>query len=213
MKIVTLVYEHESTAHTHLLYLNEKEVVAFDAGQQNDTLIRYLTKRDLTLKAIFLTHGHYDHIRGLKYISDNVPVYIFDEEKDFLENPFLNCSKLIKDEKEVIIDRKLNLLKDLEEITFDDAKITLIHTPFHTSGSVVYLINNEALISGDTLFKGVIGRSDLPTSSVRSIENSLSRIIDIYHKYGDMPVCPGHGENTTLKNEIERNPYLKQLVK
>lgn len=209
MKITTLMYDGEFVAHTHLLYLNDKEVVAFDLGQTNDSFKRYLEKHQLTLVAVFLTHGHFDHIRYINKIDDDIPIYIHESDVELISDVYKNCSKDF--DFAFSYDKSVIPLKDLEIIEIKGYKIQIINTPFHTQGSSLYLINESALISGDTLFKSVIGRSDLPTSSRRTINSSLKKIIDIYQKYGDMNVYVGHGENTTLKREIERNIYLRNI--
>ncbi|MCH5180909.1 MAG: MBL fold metallo-hydrolase [Erysipelotrichales bacterium] len=209
MKISTLVYENEFCANTHVLYLNEHEVVAFDLGQSTDSFSRYLKKRNLTLIAVFLTHGHFDHIRYIDKIDRNIPVYIHKDDVELISNAYKNCSVAL--DIPVECKREVIPLEDNDIVEIKDYKIKIINTPFHTNGSSVYLINNAALISGDTLFKGSIGRSDLPSSSPRLINSSLRKILDLYLKYGDMNVYPGHDENTTLKQEIERNFYFKNI--
>ncbi|MCH5171653.1 MAG: MBL fold metallo-hydrolase [Erysipelotrichales bacterium] len=209
MKISTLVYEKEFTSNTHVLYLNDHEVIAFDLGQCTDSFSRYLEKKNLTLIAVFLTHGHFDHIRYIDKIPKEIPIYIHRDDEELISNSYKNCSKDFDTAFEY--DREVIPLDDFEIVEIKDYKIQIINTPFHTLGSSVYLINNSALISGDTLFKGTIGRSDLPTSSPRFINDSLKKILDIYLKYGDMNVYPGHGENTTLKQEVEKNFYFKNI--
>ena len=209
MKISTLVYEKEFAANTHILYVSENEVIAFDLGQSSDSFSRYLTKNNLKLLAVFLTHGHFDHIRYINKIPHNVPIYIHYSDLELISNSYKNCSKDFGIPFEYDLD--IIPLDDMDIVEIKNYKIQIINTPFHTSGSSLYLINDSALISGDTLFKGCIGRSDLPTSSPRLINDSLKKIIDIYLKYGDMNVYPGHEENTTLKQEVERNLYLKNI--
>ena len=77
MKIVTLTYTGDLVANTHLLFLNDRDVVAFDLGQRNDSFKRYIENHNLNLKAIFITHGHFDHICGLKFISKDIRVKPF----------------------------------------------------------------------------------------------------------------------------------------
>lgn len=209
MEIKTLTYAGDLIANTHLLYLDEHDVIAFDLGQTSETFVEYLKKHDLHLLAVFLTHGHFDHIQGLDYINDDVPIYISDIDYPLLTDEYKNCS--IEFQKIIHIKHEVIPLSDQEEIKIHAANIKIIFTPFHTAGSAVYLVNEKFLVTGDTLFKGVIGRSDLPTSTPRKEEDSLRRIKKIYEQYGDMPVFPGHGENTTLKREVEKNFYLRNI--
>lgn len=208
MKIVTLTYTGDLVANTQLLFLNDRDVVAFDLGQRNDSFKRYLENHNLNLKAVFITHGHFDHICGLRFISKDIPLYISKEDAILLTDPYKNCSS---EGTHVIIDNPYIALDALDIIKIDNVEIQVINTPFHTLGSVCYMINHEDLITGDTLFKSVIGRCDLPTSCARFIDKSLKRLKDIYQKYGDMNVYPGHGENTTLKREVEKNFYMRNI--
>lgn len=209
MKVTTLTYKDEFIANTHIVYLTDKDVIAFDCGQSSKTFINHIASHNLNLKAIFLTHGHFDHIRGLDFIDDTIPVYIALDDLELLNDPYKNCSSEFEDK--VSIKRKVFTLSDEEVVTIDGINIQIFFTPFHTLGSSVYLINKEVLITGDTLFKSVIGRCDLPTSKARLVDSSLKRIIEIYHQYGDMPVYPGHGDNTTLAREVEKNFYLRNI--
>lgn len=209
MKVTTLTYKDEFIANTHIVYLTDKDVISFDCGQSSKTFINYIASHNLNLKAIFLTHGHFDHIRGLDFIDDTIPVYIALDDLELLNDPYKNCSSEFEDK--VSIKRKVFTLSDEEIVTIDGINIQIFNTPFHTLGSSVYLINKEILITGDTLFKSVIGRCDLPTSKARLVDSSLKRIIEIYRQYGDMTVYPGHGDNTTLAREVEKNFYLRNI--
>ncbi len=209
MKITTLVYKQGFSANTHLLYLTNSEIVAFDLGQSTDSFARYLKNHELSLRAVFLTHGHFDHIAFVDNIPENIPVYIHYADRELLTNPYKNCSNNMWNP--IKCKRKIIDLQDSDIIKIGSAEIKVINTPFHTMGSSMFLINESYLISGDTLFKGSIGRSDLPTSSPRLMPNSLKKIISLYKEYGDLKVYPGHGENTTLRHEIGNNYYLKNI--
>jgi glyoxylase-like metal-dependent hydrolase (beta-lactamase superfamily II) len=88
-------------------------------------------------------------------------------------------------------------------------KITAIHAPGHTRGSTMFTINNELLITGDVLFAGSIGRTDLPSGSHEAMQKTLkNRVLPLSD---DLRVLPGHGPETTIKYERKNNPYLKEL--
>lgn len=212
MKIKTITYNGEElVANTHIVFINEEEVIAFDMGQVSKSFINYLTNHNLRLVAVFLTHGHFDHIQGLDYLDKDIDVYIHENDYELLTDKYKNCS--VELPKPVIIKHQVHILKDLDTLHFANLNITIYHTPFHTRGSSIYLLegNDNALITGDTLFKSVIGRCDLPTSEVRLVDSSLRKILSIYQKKGDMPVYPGHGDNTYLKREVEKNIYLRNI--
>jgi glyoxylase-like metal-dependent hydrolase (beta-lactamase superfamily II) len=100
-------------------------------------------------------------------------------------------------------------LKHGELIEILDMKITAIHSPGHTKGSTMFSINEELLISGDVLFAGAIGRTDLPSGSHDAMIKTLkTRVLPLSD---DLRVLPGHGPETTIKFERKNNPYLKEL--
>ena len=126
-----------------------------------------------------------------------------------LENPKKNCS-LIFNEKVSLFLNNLYLLDDEDEINFGNKYyFKVIETPFHTNGSVCYLLKSEnALFTGDTLFKGSIGRTDLPEGNEKLIKNSLKKL---YNLDRNLNVYPGHGPNSTLSHEFNTNIYFKNL--
>ena len=126
------------------------------------------------------------------------------EEKEVFENSELNfTSNMSMGDMTVNVDR---YLKDDDEIDFFGKIIKVIHTPGHTKGGVCYLFEN-ILFSGDSLFKGTIGRTDLPTGDYDDLISSLKQKILTLDK--DIKVYPGHGFATTIGEEIENNLFLK----
>ena len=108
--------------------------------------------------------------------------------------------------KEIVVKHQCKLLKDNDIIDVLEDKIQVIHTPFHTKGSVCYyFLNNKLLFSGDTLFKGSIGRDDLPNSDPSKIKQSLE-ILKKLPK--ECKIYPGHGNNSTLEFELNYNYFL-----
>ena len=106
--------------------------------------------------------------------------------------------------------KDLRELKNAEVINLLDMKLTAIHAPGHTRGSMMFTLNEEILISGDVLFAGSIGRTDLPTgSSTQMRETLLKKVLPLDD---DLRVLPGHGPETTIKFERKSNPYLKELT-
>lgn len=184
----------------------------FDSCGNTELIFKYLDKNNLRLKGIFLTHGHFDHIAYLEEMKEKTgaPVYIYESEDAFLSNPHLNLSDLDGADEdptgEMFKLKNADIkLKDGEIIKTDDFDIRVIHTPGHTSGSVCYLAEN-ALFSGDTLFKNSVGRADFPTGNaaeeIKSIKEKLMTL------NGDIKVYPGHGFSTTIEEERKENPYL-----
>lgn len=200
MKIITYAYEEEFASNCHMLYVGEKEVVLFDVGQPNARFYKKLQEKGLIVKAIFLTHAHFDHIQGIDFFSSDIPVYISYQGIEACQNPYENASFL--DGKEVVVHHPLLPLRDQEVVTIEGHEILVIETPFHTLDSLCFLIDRQVLISGDTLFYHGVGRSDLPRGCPRYYSSSMQKLKQIYLQYGNLPVYTGHGKNTTLEEEM-----------
>ena len=162
--------------------------------------------RTRDLRAILLTHGHFDHIWGVEEIRElsGAKVYAYEKEKELCEDASLNVSKGAGRACVVKADQ---YVKDGGEITEAGITCRLLATPGHTSGSCCYYFEaDKILISGDTLFQESVGRTDLPTGSmgtlVRSVKDKLFPLPD------EVKVYPGHGEATTIGHEKKYNPFL-----
>ena len=200
---------NEYTENTYLIN-EKKEVFIIDPGANFTEIDAIVKENEYVVKGILLTHGHFDHLYTLEETQKayNCPVYIFNEERDFLFNPNLNLSSTLN--IPIIFknkDKVITLTKD-SEITLGKEKITLLHTPGHTRGSVCYRYK-RFLFSGDTLFKGTIGRTDLPTSNKKQLMESLKLILKVTRD--NTLVYPGHGTFTTILNEKHENHYLRLL--
>jgi glyoxylase-like metal-dependent hydrolase (beta-lactamase superfamily II) len=106
--------------------------------------------------------------------------------------------------------KKVEELKNNQILSLVGMEITAIHAPGHTRGSLMFTINDELLISGDVLFAGSIGRTDLPTGSPSAMEQTLLK--KVLPLSDDLRVLTGHGPETTIKFERKNNPYLKELT-
>lgn len=200
----------ELIANSYVVGVKNKQCILIDCGKCDQKLIDYIKTNHSSCYGVLLTHGHFDHISGLEEFLKIYPCTLFIHRDDeiLLSNTRLNCSYNYK--KKISLDyQNIYLLDDEDEINFNDNLLfKVIHTPFHTKGSVCYLYQNEnALFSGDTLFKGSIGRSDLPSSTNKHIEESLNKLKKLD---SNLNVYPGHGENTTLNLENKTNIlYIK----
>ncbi|MBO6280018.1 MAG: MBL fold metallo-hydrolase [Bacilli bacterium] len=196
-------------ANTYVVSDSFSNAIVIDPSVDNDGIIKYLESRNLLLKGVLLTHGHFDHMRGVNRLIEkyHIPLYIHEFDYDNLTNTYLNCS--YGENKEVVIKSESKLLKDNDELQLlKEDTIKVIHTPFHTKGSVCYyLLNNKILFSGDTLFKNSIGRDDLPGAIANKREESLSKLkrLPIETK-----IYPGHGANSTIGNELALNYFLRK---
>ena len=169
--------------------------------------VSHIKNAGLTVKAVLLTHGHFDHIMGLDRFLEEfpVPVYACAAEKDVLESSQLNSSAGMLGQPYTFTGARF--VKDGDLLDVAGMKIQVIQTPGHTIGGCCYYIADEnVLFSGDTLFRASVGRTDLPTGSmsalVRSVTDRLLVLPD------ETRVYPGHMEETTIGYEKQYNPFL-----
>ena len=191
------------------LVLNEetKEVVIVDPAICPDYLISHVKSNGYVPKGIILTHGHFDHVMGIEgWLSEyEIPVYLHEDEKEVLANYNLNLSVMIG--KYYAYD-KVETLKDGEVLELAGFSFKVIHTPGHTQGGCCYYEENEAvLISGDTLFKSSVGRSDFPTGSMSTLVKSIKERLFVLPN--DVMVYPGHNSLTCIADEKIYNPFVR----
>jgi glyoxylase-like metal-dependent hydrolase (beta-lactamase superfamily II) len=185
-----------------------KYAVIIDPGDEASVILGEVKKRGLNVKAILLTHGHFDHIGVADALAHalKVPVYGSKEEAILAADTSLNCYDRLNirqkgHKSEKITCRINNFFKDGEVFDLRWIQIHALLTPGHTSGHMCYYIPKEGvLFSGDTLFKGAYGRHDLPTSDFEQLKQSLNRLFELPPQ---TTVFPGHGEPTTIKEAKE----------
>lgn len=180
-----------------------KSCCIIDPGYDAETILGKIAELGLTVDAIALTHGHFDHVGAVKAIVQATNCYLWMHQADYtqrknLENDYLyplhdwDCANV-------------RFWKEGEVIHAGGLGFTVMETPGHTQGSVCLLCEN-VLFTGDTLFAGSCGRTDLPGGDWPTILKSLARLAALEKDY---TVYPGHGESTTLAQEKLYNPYLK----
>ena len=195
---------------TNFYYLhreNSTETIVFDPADLGDRLYEELEKLGLEVKAIFLTHAHFDHIFGVEALKarTGAPVYACIHEKNLCESPRLNQSQMTGRPCTVSPDF---YLQDNEEVTIADITMKTIFTPGHTEGSCAYYIEDgHILISGDTLFQGSIGRSDMPTGDGETLLESIRT--RLYVLPDDTVVFSGPGDTTTIEYEKKHNWFVR----
>ncbi len=186
--------------------LRTGEMAIVDPGSSSKELSARVDECKNKIKYILLTHGHFDHIQAVKKYKDitKSKLVAYKGEETLILDPDLNLSSryVNKDLGRIKIDI---LLSNLDKLMLGETEITLIHTPGHTSGSCCYIIDDN-IISGDTLFRGDIGRTDLATGNYDDMMKSLKMLADLE---GDYKVYPGHGKETTLDFERQNNNYFK----
>lgn len=178
-----------------------------DPGGDPREVLDFLAERGLELEMILLTHSHADHIFGLEALRERarLGVALHEEEAPFLSDPKENLSRWMgADYRCRPAEREL---RHGDCLSLGSMTVEVRHTPGHSPGSVCYLVRqgSEALLlSGDTLFAGSIGRSDLPGGDEKELLRSLGRLTDLDD---DLAVHPGHGPATTIGVERRQNPF------
>lgn len=202
---------NQYTENTYIIN-EKKEALIIDPGADIKEIKKVIDGNEFNVKGVLLTHGHFDHLVSLNDVVEEYDcnVYLFESERDFLFNPNLNLSNSLPVPFTFKSKNKVILLSDKEVLHLGREVIKVIHTPGHTRGCVCYKYK-RFLFSGDTLFKGTIGRFDLPTSNKTHLMRSLQVIIK--ECKDNTLVYPGHGHFTTILNEKHENPYLNNFKK
>lgn len=184
---------------------NNKSAVVVDPGVNYESIMYTIKEHGFVLKAILLTHGHCDHIADVQKLKEKTlaPVYCHVKDNELLMHAALNYSKDFgMGNLEFSADE---LVRDGDQLDFDGIKLSVIHTPGHTKGGVCYLSGN-IMFTGDTLFAGSMGRTDLYGGNENHMTASLNKLAQMPDA---ITVYPGHGPKSTMKLEKETNPFLR----
>ena len=193
------------------------ECVVIDPGMPDVSLAleEILQRHNLKPVAVIATHGHLDHTFSIQPIADGyeIPTYIHSEDRAYLSAP----EKLLSEEfastvaeMNFIESSQVRELRNGEVIDLVGLSFRAIHAPGHTRGSLMFEVSEQVLVSGDVLFAGSIGRTDLPMGSAKDMEETLrNKVIPLSDH---LEVLPGHGPRTSMAREKKSNPYLKSLV-
>lgn len=169
--------------------------IVIDPGYEPERILTRVEQEGKTLAAILLTHGHFDHVGAVRTLAaeTDCPVYLCGEDLSMPNQ--LTAGPLYY----------THTYGEGDVLNIAGLTIRVIHTPGHTPGSVC-LLTEDAMFSGDTLFEGSCGRTDLPGGDWTAIVKSLKRLAAMDTDYR---VFPGHGGSTTLAAEKRWNPYMK----
>lgn len=197
------------------------ECIIVDPGMDKPDLVNAIlekvAKHNLKPIAALITHGHIDHFFSLIPLTKKTPMttFISQEDRYLLSDPFKAlmqngpAQQLISSFGERDFKEPDDLVEVEDFASFQIAGLSIegIKAPGHTQGSMIFVVDNQQLLSGDVLFAGSIGRTDLPTGSASQMRKTLKERVLTLNDH--LNVLPGHGQQTTIANERRNNPYLQ----
>ena len=199
--------------NTYILYNDGKNCIIIDPGFGFDLINSFIVSNNLKPLAILATHAHFDHIASASnFIKEyDIDFYLCEKEKTIVENferaaAFWGIGGV---ENGIAVERPQvsHWIKcDKKTLTIEDFNFSLIFNPGHSPGSISFVIE-DLVFCGDLIFKGSIGRTDLPLGSPIDMKQSLTFFVNSFKK--DCKLLPGHREETTLSEELKHNPFLK----
>jgi glyoxylase-like metal-dependent hydrolase (beta-lactamase superfamily II) len=180
---------------SYIIYDEQNNIgIIIDPSWDLEKIFEFLEINKISVRYIINTHSHFDHILGNDQVAEITKAEIIQHEKSTL--------------------KKDRSVRDQEIINIGHVKLEVVHTPGHSEDSICLIVNNEAIITGDTLFVGNIGRVDLPGSSPEEMYNSLDKVANLD---GSLVVYPGHNygitPTSTIVNERTNNPMLNFKTK
>ena len=188
-------------------YLLEDEetgkAAVIDPGEEADRILAQIKADQVKVEYILLTHGHYDHCSAVPALHTALPdakIYIHAADANGAGSRLFPLSGAVKE---------LHFYDEGDTLTLGSLTIHVMYTPGHSKGSVTLLVG-DVLFTGDTLFAGSCGRTDLAGGSYEEIMSSLARLGKLE---GDYHVCPGHDVTSTLERERQFNPFLREALR
>lgn len=195
--------------NTYVLFdEHTRDAIIVDPGDVSVDLVNFVVNYGLKVRGVLATHGHFDHVLGVDYYRARFG-------SEFYINA-LDIEILRENERMGFIQKSPMPDEVFEgdiELSLGSLKLRLFHTPGHTPGSTcLYSSEIRALFTGDTLFQGSVGRTDLPGGSTRDLYDSLRKLYRLLERDLDTAIYPGHGPTTTLRQELNRNAFVKRAV-
>ncbi|WP_165006136.1 MULTISPECIES: MBL fold metallo-hydrolase [unclassified Enterococcus] len=193
----------------YLVY-NEEALLIIDPGEDAEMIQQQIEKTEQQPVAILLTHTHYDHIGAVEALRNHyhVPVYVSPLEQEWLGDPILNLSGLGRhDDIADIIVSPAEYEFEMKSYHLGGMDFRVVPTPGHSIGSVSFIFD-DFVVSGDALFQGSIGRTDLYTGNLEQLLDSIQT--QLFTLPDEFAVYPGHGEATTIGHEKHTNPFFNR---
>lgn len=195
--------------NAYILRNENNDALVIDPGGDGPELIQWIKDQQLRPQAILLTHAHFDHIGAVDDVREafSIPVYLHHLEEDWLGSPELNRSSAFLGRTHITAKPAEHLLKGEQILEIGPFSCKVLETPGHSPGSVsFYFESNEIVFSGDALFAGSIGRTDLPGGDHSLLLSSIdSKLMELPE---ETIVACGHGPTTTIGAEMDSNPFL-----
>ena len=198
--------------NTYILHDRTGECIIVDAGcyaqSEKQELDKYIQGSNLRPVGLVNTHGHIDHVLGVAYLMDRygIPFNIHHKERKILKAIPTQANFFGLDPCPV--PEPGSFLEDADSVFFGESALKAIHVPGHSPGSLALLsINDNFLLAGDVLFRGSIGRTDLPGGDHDTLIESIHTKLMVLDP--DTKVYPGHGQDTSIKTERDHNPFLR----
>ena len=192
----------------YIVYTEDtQKAVIIDPAADSRRIMDEISALGVTPEAILLTHGHFDHMLAAESLKNGyqIPVCVHKADAELLRDASLNCSEqFLHMSYAISADEEL---EDGQSLRFLDGALMVISTPGHTEGSCCYYAKKDTvLFSGDTLFQGSVGRTDLPTGRAAQLVHSVREKLFVLPE--DTLVLSGHGDQTTIGEEKQYNPYV-----
>ncbi len=205
MRVETLVVGDLQT-NCYLVYdVDSKQALVVDPGDEALRIVRAVEERRLRVTAVVLTHVHFDHMLACEDVcyALDAPLYVGAADAPALTDDIRNLVGYFSPDRSLSLTAD-RLLREGDELTVGNERLTVLETPGHTPGSIC-LLGDDVLIAGDTLFCGSVGRTDFPGGNIAQLRRSLHRLMAIE---GDRTVYAGHDMPTTLSRERATNPFI-----
>lgn len=214
LKIATLTFNPYGE-NTYVIYDQNRDCVIVDAGcynkKEQQTLLQFINKNELRPILALNTHGHIDHVCGVEFVKQcwGVPFAIDSSDSQVLQANTIYAEQMgfrMPTVPSIDID-----LATTDRVMLGDTAIEILHTPGHTPGGVsLYMAEQKILITGDTLFKESIGRTDLPGGNYPTLMKSI--LEQIAPLGSGVTVFPGHGPSSSVGHEMIYNPFIVEAV-